>query len=166
MSYNLFIDTEYEDFGGKIFLIGILSSHGEEYALYGTSLRKDFFLKILKNVNRIFVYGPDAGKIEKHFNIELKKNYKCINVLSIVRKYLPFMESKGLAHVEHLLGLQRSTLSFKNNTRDLATHWKNPKLRFGIINYNMEDVVFLECVYNILLDFFKFNPDDFRLMPK
>ena len=164
--YDLFIDTEYEDMGGKIFLVGILSSHGEEYALYGTSLRKDIFLKILNNTRRIFVYGPDIGKLEKHFNLNIKGKWKCINVLSIVRKYLPFLESKGLAHVEHLLGLERSTLSFKNNTRDLAIHWKNPKLRFGIINYNMEDVVFLQCVYDILMDYFKFNPDDFRIMPK
>ena len=164
--YDIFLDTEYEDMGGPVFLVGILSSHGEEFSLYGSGLRRNTFLNILKNKRRIFVYGPDIGKLEKHFNLDIKNNWSCINVLSIVRKYLPFLESKSLANVEKFLSLERSTLAFKNNTRDLSIHWKNPKLRDGIINYNMEDVVFLEAVYNILYKFFRFNPDEFRILAK
>jgi hypothetical protein len=164
--YDIFLDTEYKDRGGDIFLIGMLSSHGEEFVLYGSSLRWNVISRILRNKNRIFVYGPDIGKMEKQFGVDMRSNWKCINVLAIVRKFLPEMPSKSLLCLERLLNLERSTSQFKKITRRLDIHWRNPKLRPGIIDYNMEDVVFLKVCYDILLAHFKFNPDDFRMMPK
>jgi hypothetical protein len=163
--YDIFLDTEYADKGGDIFLISLRSSHGEEYTLYGPSLRWNVLAKILKNKRRIFVYGPDIGKMEKQFNVNIKSRWICVNVLSIVREYLPDLPSKSLIEVEKHMKLERSTASFKKYTRKLELHWRNKKKRLGIIDYNKEDVLFLELVYNILLDVFKFDPDDFRMKP-
>lgn len=164
--YDIFLDTEYKDKGGEIFLMSLRSTHGDEYILYGPSLRKNVLLKILKNKKRIFVYGPDIGKLEKQFNIDIKSRWICVNVLSIVREFMPDLPSKSLLAVERYLNLERSTAHFKKYTRTLEKHWKNKSKREGIMNYNMEDVVFLEVVYNILSEVFKFNPDDYRILPK
>lgn len=161
--YNVFLDTEYGDKGGKIFLIGILSSHGETYSLYDSTLRWNILEKILRNKKYIFVYGPDIGKLEKHFGVDIKSRWKCINVLAIVRKFLPELESKSLINVEKLLSLERQTTAFKKYTRFLDTHWKDPRKRKGIIQYNLEDIVFLKVCYDILYSYFIFNPDDFRM---
>ena len=164
--YDVFLDTEYADKGGKIFLIGLRTSHGEKFSLYGPNLRWNVLEKILRDKHRIFVYGPDIGKLESHFGVDIKSRWHCINVLSIVRKHLVDIEKKSLINVEKYIGLERESTAFKKYTRQLDIHWKNPALRKGIINYNMEDVVFLEVCYGILVDHFKFDPDDFRMMPK
>ncbi|HQN16659.1 MAG TPA: ribonuclease H-like domain-containing protein [Bacteroidales bacterium] len=164
--YDIFLDTEYADKGGDIFLISIRSTHGDEYTLYGANLRWNVIEKILRNKKRIFVYGPDIGKMEKQFNVDLKSRWICVNVLSIVREYLPDLPSKSLVEVEKFMKLERSTASFKKYTRNLDIHWKNKKKRAGIIDYNKEDTLFLELVYNLIHDVFKFDPDDFRILPK
>ena len=164
--YDVFLDTEYKDKGGAIFLIGIRTTHGEDFQLYGPNLRWNVLEKILRNKKRIYVYGPDIGKLETHFGVKMKERWHCINVFSIVKKHLPEIEKKSLINVEKFLGLYRHTEDFKRFTRVLDVHWKDPKKRAGILEYNMEDVVFLETCYNILLDYFKFNPEDFRIMPK
>lgn len=164
--YDIFLDTEYADKGGDIFLISLLTSHGEEYTLYGANLRWNVLYNILKGKKRIFVYGPDIGKLEKQFNVDIKSRWICVNVLSIVRYCLPDLPSKSLVSVEKFMKLQRSTSSFKKYTRKLEVHWRNKKKRIGIIDYNKEDVLFLELVYNLMYDVFRFNPDDFRIFPK
>lgn len=164
--YDVFLDTEYRDKGGAIFLIGIRTTHGEKFSLYGPNLRWNVLEKILRDKKRIFVYGPDIGKMESHFGQTIKSRWHCINVLSIVRKHLPEIEKKSLINVEKYMGLTRESTAFKKYTRTLDIHWMDPKKRPGIINYNMEDVVFLEACYNIMYEVFKFNPDDFRIKPK
>lgn len=164
--YDIFLDTEYKDKGGDIFLISLRSSHGEEYTLYGANLRWNVLYKILKGKKRIFVYGPDIGKLEKHFNVDIKSRWICVNVLSIVRDFLPELPSKSLVEVEKFMKLERSTAHFKKYTRKLEVHWRDKKKRSGIIDYNKEDTLFLELVYNLMFDVFKFNPDDYRMYPK
>ncbi|MEI6435233.1 MAG: ribonuclease H-like domain-containing protein [Bacteroidota bacterium] len=164
--YDVFLDTEYKDKGGAIFLIGIRTTHGEKFSLYGPNLRWNVLEKILRDKKRIYVYGPDIGKLETHFGKLIKPNWYCINVFSIVKKFLPEIEKKSLINVEKYMGLTRQSTAFKTYTRTLDIHWKDPKKRKGIINYNMEDVVFLETCYNIMHDVIKFDPDDFRIKAK
>lgn len=164
--YSVFLDTEYKDRGGDIFLIGLRTSHGEEYSLHGANLRWNVLSKILKNKKYIFVYGPDIGKLEKQFGVDIKSRWHCINVYSIVRSCLSDLKSKKLIDIERFMGIYRHTASYKKYTRNLDTHWQDPRKRAGIIKYNMEDVLYLELVYNVLIKYFDFDPDNFRILPK
>ena len=37
----------------------------------------------------IYFYGPDAGQLERMFHLRMKDRYRCVNLLSVVRKVVP-----------------------------------------------------------------------------
>lgn len=126
-------------------------------------LNRTWLLKLFDGVEKIYFYGPDAGQIERMYHIRLKDRYKCINLLTLVKKVVPvetMMQatreydklhpgvlsdpskvSYRLCVVEHLLGLRRTTEEYKADVDNLHRDWYNPKLRAKALLYNKEDVI-------------------------
>ena len=140
---NIYIDGEW--FANQtIFLIGYSYNSKEFGQLYGSRLTKASFLKILEPVNGfIFFYGPDIGMLEKFFDIDIRHNYKCINLLPLFKHLIPELPSYKLAFLEKLFGIKRTTFKYKQNIRELEKDWLNPRKRKLALQYNKEDVIFL-----------------------
>lgn len=161
--FSVFIDTEYKDKGGSIFLIGALSSNHVFKSFYGYTLRWNCLNTFLRNKKRIFVYGPDIGKLETHFQVNIRSKWECINVLSMARTYLHHLPSKSLYNVELFFKIKRKSSDFKINTRTIFSEWCKSSSRPAIIEYNKDDVYNLMLVYHHLLLYIKQNKLPFNL---
>ena len=147
MGRNLFIDAEWF-LNQKIYLIGYAYNLGSCNQLFGMTMNRWSFLTILRNVDAIYCYGPDIGMLEKFFNIDLKNNYYCFNLLSIIRKLEPNLPSYKLCDLEEHIGIERKTKVYKSNIWNLHKDWHNPLKRGYAMYYNREDVLNLIRVKN------------------
>ena len=127
-------------------------------------LNRTWLLRLFEDVKTIYFYGPDAGQIERMFHIKLKDKYRCVNLLTVVKKivpkedmwratqklmqegviethYTPEKPCYRLCVVEELVGIHRSTLEYKKDVDNLHRDWYSPKLRAKALLYNKEDVL-------------------------
>jgi len=138
---NLFIDCEWF-LNQKIFLIGYAYAIKDFGQLYDRSLTKANFYKILKPVDGyIFFYGPDIAMVEKYFNIDLRHNYKCINLIRIFRNFEKGLDSYKLSEMEKHYGIERSTSIYKTDIFKLFYDWYDPVKKHIALQYNKEDVL-------------------------
>ena len=147
MGKNLFIDAEWF-LNQNIYLIGYAYNLSSCNQLYDLTINKLAFLTLLRDVDAIYCYGPDVGMLEKFFDIDLKNQYYCFNLLSIIRKLEPDLPSYKLADLEKFVGIQRETMEYKSNIWQLHRDWKNPLKRHFAMQYNKEDVINLIRVKN------------------
>lgn len=117
--------------------------------LYGKLLNRKQIQKILKNVEYIYVYGPDVGRMEKAYNLNLRDNYNCVNLLTVVKNYIPGLYSHKLDVLERYYEIERK-VSYKMNIFKLYSAWNNPAKRQDALTYNMEDTLNLVKVKNAL----------------
>lgn len=136
-------------------------------------LSKKALEQLFDGVSAIYFYGPDAGMIERMFKIPLKKKYRCINLLSLVKMCVPekdlwtatkALQKKGIIEkdkyknkpcyklccIEYLLGIKRSTLEYKKDVDNLHRDWYTPHLRAKALLYNKEDVLYMIEVHKQL----------------
>jgi len=150
---NIFIDTEWFH-TQKIFLIGYAYNLKIKGQLYDKQLTKKNFLNLIKPVKEsngyIFFYGPDIGMLEKNFNIDIRNNYKCCNILKLFKRNLK-LKSYKLAYIEKIYGLNRSMPEYKTNIFRMIRDWNNPKYRQRALIYNYEDVINLIKVFRFIL---------------
>lgn len=52
-------------------------------------LNRTWLTKLFDGVETIYFYGPDAGQLERMFHLRMKDRYRCVNLLSVVRKVVP-----------------------------------------------------------------------------
>lgn len=52
-------------------------------------LNRTWLTKLFEGVKTIYFYGPDAGQLERMFHLRMKDRYRCVNLLSVVRKIVP-----------------------------------------------------------------------------
>lgn len=128
-------------------------------------LNRNQLYKLFEGVDTIYFYGPDAGQLESMYHIKLKDKYRCVNLLSVVRKVVPKEDmwkatqflinnnilEKGkysaqkpcyrLCVVEELLGIRRETMEYKKDVDNLHRDWYTPHLRAKALLYNKEDVL-------------------------
>ena len=52
-------------------------------------LNRTWLTKLFEGVETIYFYGPDAGQLERMFHLRMKDRYRCVNLLSVVRKIVP-----------------------------------------------------------------------------
>jgi uncharacterized protein YprB with RNaseH-like and TPR domain len=140
---ELYIDCEWCN-NSKIYILGYAYNKENIYFLYEKYLNKKNVQKILKNIDYIYVYGPDIAYIEKNFNIDIRNNYKCINLLKLTKHYLK-LNSYKLSNVEKHYKIKRTTIVYKKNIRYLYLDWKTKSKRKQCLQYNKEDV------YNLIL---------------
>lgn len=154
---ELYIDGEWF-IGGKIFLIGYCFEAGQCRQLYLRKLTKARFVALLNRLSvngHIYFYGPDIGIIEKQFNLRIRDRYRCINLLKVFRQVLPPRRSYKLASIEKSFGIVRARVEYKKNIRDIFKDWYDPKKRKRVMDYNIEDVVYLRELKNLIFRRYK-----------
>ena len=145
MRQELYLDAEWF-IGGKVFLIGTVTGRGRQKLLHHATLSKKSFLKVLPPPGSyLYFYGPDIGVLEKHFRMDLRSHYRCINLLTVFRRLMPRLRSYKLADIEKKFGVKRKRCEYKKNIRDIYRDWNGPKWR-RVLQYNREDVVNLKAL--------------------
>ena len=138
---DLYLDCEWF-LNQELFIIGYAYSVNNYGQLYDKKLNVRKFKKLLAEVDGfIYFYGPDIAMIEKNFNINLRDNFDCINLLPLMKHYKPNLSCHKLVCLEEYYDIQRSTVEFKNNIFRLLHNWNNPIYRHKILKYNQEDVI-------------------------
>jgi hypothetical protein len=148
MNKEIFIDLEWVK-TDAIFLLSYAYSLSEYGQLYGRELNRVNIKKLVDPVEWIFVYGPDIGKMETVYGLQLKANFYTVNLLGVARKFLP-LRSFRLNQVEGLFGIERQ-VDYKENIGQLYRDFKNPKTHKEVLKYNMEDALNLVRVKRELM---------------
>ena len=155
------IHNEWDIYTRKIFLLGYAYNLSSYASLTGKNINARNIKRILRNTEKIFVFGPDAGIIQNQFLPNLKKKYKVYNVLSAVKHLLPNYSKYNLAHLErYFLHIKRKydMKDQRDNLADIFTYDPN-----SVIAYNYEDVTNTIRLINELNKNFNFNWENFRL---
>lgn len=138
---DLYIDLEWF-FNQELFLVGYaysITNHGQ---LYDESLNIDNIIRMLQPVDGyIYFYGPDIGMLEKSTGLDIRNNFKCVNLLKVFRDIMPGMDSYKLAYFEEMFEIKRSQRQYKSNIFKLSEDWNNPYKKQHVLKYNMEDVI-------------------------
>lgn len=150
MADDLYLDCEWF-IGGDIFLIGYARGPKSFGALHDESLTKENFESILNQTNgKIYIYGPDIGVLEKHFDIDIRTNWHCVNLYKIFRDVLPGLKNYKLATIEKLYGLKRNRNEYKANIFSIFKDWRRPQVKSLVLQYNQEDVINLVKLKHII----------------
>lgn len=159
MKTTIYIDAEWY-IGGDLFLVGFCYNTGICYQLVNNEITKTAMKNILLNADEIFFYGPDIGIIENQFNLDIRNNVRCFNLLKIFRQVLPPLDSYKLAHIEFLFGIERKRVEYKKNIFDIFSDWKNLHKRKRILEYNEEDVLNLRLLKKLIFKEFNVKLSD------
>lgn len=139
---DIYIDCEWY-ITQDVFLIGYAHNVREKGQLYDESLNYYEFNALLDKVedDYIFFYGPDIGMLEKHFSIDIRNNYKCVNLLKVFKQALPHERSYKLAELERSYDIERTSRKYKTSIFEIFKDWKDPRKKKTVLKYNEEDVV-------------------------
>ena len=149
---NLYIDNEWY-VGGKIFLHSYATDTSLCYQIWGSMLTRTNVrqsLNLAKN-GMIFIYGPDIGMIERDFDINIRNNYICINLIRVFKYLLPSRSSYRLADLEYDYGINRKVKKYKENISSIYKDFNNYSNRQAVLQYNKEDVVNLRALKEQIL---------------
>ena len=123
---DLYIDLEWF-FNQQIFLVGYAYSVTNYNQLYDENLNMYNIQRMLAPVDGyIYFYGPDIGMLEKNTGLDIRNNYRCVNLLKVFRDIMPGMDSYKLASFEEMFEINRSQRKYKSNIFKLAEDWNNP----------------------------------------
>ena len=140
MAKNLYIDAEWFP-NQEIFLIGYAREDNQVQQMYSRSLHGRAFKKLLNDTTgHIYFYGPDIGLCEKHFEMDIRNRFDCINLLRITRMCMPNAKSWKLEHMEKVFGCSRQVAKYKKSIFQIYDDWKDPKYRERVLLYNQDDV--------------------------
>ncbi len=138
---DLYLDLEWF-FNQELYLIGYAYSVTNYGQLYDNTLTHENIVKMLEPVDGfIYFYGPDIGMLEKSTGLDIRNNFKCINLLKVFRDIMPGMDSYKLAYFEEMFEIKRSQKQYKTNIFKLVEDWNNPYKKPKVLKYNYEDVV-------------------------
>lgn len=146
MYRHVFIDVEWT-LDQNIFLLSYAYLNGPAASLHSSKLNRRSVKRILRKVYYIYVYGPDIAMLEKNFPANYKKKFVCVNMLRLVKHFLPGLDSYKLEYIEKLFKLNRSTRKYKTSVFTIWKHWFNPLKREHVIRYNLEDAKNLRSLY-------------------
>ena len=159
---DLYLDAEWF-IGGKIFLLGWSRNTKVFGQMYDDTLTEERFQELLDDTDGIiYFYGPDIGVIEKHFDIDIRSNYHCVNLLKVFKDNLPGMKNYKLATIEKHYHLNRNRNEYKSNIFSIFKDWFKPQVRSLVLQYNREDVINLARLKNII--FAQFDIEDEYLL--
>ena len=126
----------------EIYLIGYGYDISTTTLLYDELLTMENIQAMLAPVDGyIYFYGPDIGMLEKFTGLDIRNNYRCINLLKVFRDIMPGLPSYKLASFEVMFDIKRSQKQYKTNIWKLVEDWKNPRKKELVLKYNYEDVV-------------------------
>lgn len=147
---DLYLDGEWF-IGGEIFLLGWSRDTRQFGQLYDDSLTEERFQELLDDTTgKIYFYGPDIGIIEKFFQIDIRSNYHCVNLLKVFKDNLPGLDSYKLANIEKLYNLKRNRQEYKANIFSIFRDWRKPQVKSLVLQYNREDVINMAKLKHII----------------
>lgn len=137
---NLYIDAEWFP-NQEIFLIGYAREDGDVKQMWGRSLTSNNFKRVLNQTRgHIYFYGPDIALCENHFDMDIRNNFDCINLLRITRYCMPNAKSWKLEHMEKVFRLNRNVAKYKKSIFQIYDDWNDRKYRERVLQYNLDDV--------------------------
>lgn len=144
---NLYIDDEWY-VGGSIFLHSYATDTSPCFQLWGSKLIKENIIRSLKHAEGgiIFIYGPDIGMLEKEFQLKIKQQYTCINLIRVFKALIPNRSSYRLADLEQDYGIVRKVKKYKEDIFTIYKDFHNPGKRQAVLQYNKEDVINLRIL--------------------
>ncbi len=138
---DLYMDLEWFP-NQEIYLIGYGYDISTTTLLYDELLTMENIKAMLAPVDGyIYFYGPDIGMLEKFTGLDIRNNYRCINLLKVFRDVMPGLPSYKLASFEEMFDIKRSQKQYKTNIWKLVEDWNNPRKKELVLKYNYEDVV-------------------------
>lgn len=138
---DLYLDLEWF-MNQDIYLIGYAYSLTNAGQLYDETLTMENIISMLEPVDgSIYFYGPDIGMLEKNTGLEIRENFKCVNLLKVFKNLLPGLPSYRLSYLEEMFGISRSQKQYKTNIFKLVEDWNNRYKKKMVLKYNLEDVV-------------------------
>lgn len=147
---DLYLDAEWF-IGGDVFLLGWARSGTEYGQLHDDTLTTGAFEEILQRTTGIiYFYGPDIGVLEKHFEIDIREKYHCVNLLKVVKDYVPGCKNYKLATLEKMFHIKRNRNEYKANIFSIFQDWRKPQVKSLVLQYNMEDVINLYKLKEII----------------
>lgn len=150
MQKDLYLDGEWF-IGGDIFLLGWAFDKKNYGQLYDDTLTHERFEDLLHQVTGIiYIYGPDIGVLEKHFDMDIRSNYHCVNLLKVFKDAIPGLKNYKLATIEKLFHLKRNRNEYKANIFKIFEDWRKPQVKSLVLQYNREDVINLCRLKNIV----------------
>lgn len=140
---DLYLDCEWF-IGGDIFLIGWARDTKTFGQLYDHTLTCEAFEDLLKQTSgRIYFYGPDIGILEKYFDIDIRSNYHCVNLLKVFKDKLPGLKNYKLATIEKHYHLTRNRNEYKANIFAIFQDWRRPQVKSLVLHYKPHHAVSL-----------------------
>lgn len=137
---DLYMDLEWFP-NQEIYLIGYGYSIGTTTLLYDETLTMQHIQEMLAPVDGyVYFYGPDIGMLEKFTALDIRNNYRCINLLKVFRDIMPGLPSYKLASFEVMFDINRSQKQYKTNIWQLNKDWYDPYKKQQVLKYNYEDV--------------------------
>lgn len=118
---DLYLDLEWF-FNQEIFLIGYAYSITQHGQLHDETLTMNNILQMLEPVDGyIYFYGPDIGMLEKATGLDIRNNFRCVNLLKVFRDIMPGMDSYKLASLRKC---SKSNAHSDNTKRTFSNWWK------------------------------------------
>ncbi|TET79939.1 hypothetical protein E3J38_06530 [candidate division TA06 bacterium] len=150
---DVFIDCEWVS-GEYLTILGAYSFGQRKLQLYDKTLTAGRFTRFLARCCArapgvfLFAHGPDIGRIERYFGLDLKKQYCCVNTQTAFRKFTNF-RNVSLDHLEKHFGLPRRHIL---SATDIDVLWTsgNRTDRRQVLEYNHEDCMNLWRLIRIL----------------
>jgi len=137
---DLYMDLEWFP-NQEIYLVGYGYSIGTTTLLYDETLTMQNIEEMLAPVDGyIYFYGPDIGMLEKFTGLDIRNNYRCVNLLKVFRDIMPGLPSYKLASFEVMFDIKRSQKQYKTNIWQLNKDWYDPYKKQQVLKYNYEDV--------------------------
>jgi len=137
---DLYIDAEWY-LNQRIFLIGYSHNQKKCSQIFGKKLTKRILQRILNRVTgTIFCYGPDIGMLEKFFKIQIRKKFRCVNLMKVFKDFIKIGSFK-LKHLEERFGIKRKVIKYKISIFQIWKDWKDAEMRKAVLHYNREDVI-------------------------
>lgn len=152
---DVYLDCEWIG-GDYLTIVGAYSYGQDRFQLYDNTLTRNRLSRFLnlcsgrsgKSNSFLFCHGPDIGRIERHFGMDLKSTCYCVNTITAFQRYTKF-EDVSLSHLERYFGLGRR---YALSPEEMYELWKSRRRRDRqvVLDYNWEDCVNLRRLVSIL----------------
>lgn len=163
---DIFIDCEWIE-NEYITILGAYCYGQKGIQLYeGTLTKKKFiqFLNLRSNNGNLrtflFCHGPDIGRIENFFDLDLKNRFWCVNTITAFKTFTSFQDA-GLGHLEQYFQLPRRYALTSDEINELWNS-ENPANRQIVLEYNWEDCVNLWKLIRILKKEYRVTTRDLK----
>lgn len=144
---SIFLDLEWRS-DGVPFIVGYAYNLRDFGQLLEGDITPSAVSALFSGVSHVYVYGPDVAVLEKFYDLNLRQNYVCINLLTAAKAVFRFPNYR-LSTVEKALGLSRKA-DYKERIFQLYSDFGNAKNRAEALQYNLDDVLSLVRLKRLL----------------